>query len=59
MALRTIRTQGDAVLTKKSRPVEEMTPRLRELIVDMLDTLYEAMGVVWQRPRWESCAGSW
>ena len=45
MALRTIRTQGDAVLTKKSRPVEEMTPRLRELIVDMLDTLYEAMGV--------------
>jgi peptide deformylase len=45
MALRTIRTQGDAVLAKKSRPVEEMTPRLRELIVDMLDTLYEAMGV--------------
>lgn len=45
MALRTIRTQGDAVLTKKSRPVEEMTPRLRELIVDMLDTLYESMGV--------------
>lgn len=45
MALRTIRTDGDPVLTKKSRPVEEMTPRLRELVVDMLDTLYEAMGV--------------
>ena len=45
MALRTIRTEGDSVLTKKSRPVEKMTPRLRELIDDMLDTMYEAMGV--------------
>ena len=45
MAIRTIRTQGDEVLTKKSRPVKEMTPRLRELIADMLDTMYEANGV--------------
>lgn len=45
MAIRTIRVQGDSVLTKKSRPVKEMTPRIRELIIDMLDTMYEAMGV--------------
>ena len=45
MALRTIRTQGDPVLTKKCRPVEEMTPRIQELIDDMLETMYDAMGV--------------
>ena len=45
MALRTIRTEGDSVLTKKSRPIKEMTPRIRDLIVDMLDTMYDAMGV--------------
>lgn len=45
MALRTIRTEGDPVLNKVSRPIKEMTPRIRELIVDMLDTMYDAMGV--------------
>lgn len=45
MALRTIRTEGDPVLAKKSRPVTEMTQKIRELIVDMLDTMYDAMGV--------------
>ena len=45
MAIRTIRIQGDEVLTKKSRPVKEMTPRLKEFIADMLDTMYEANGV--------------
>lgn len=45
MALRTIRVQGDSVLTKKSRTVAKMTPRIGELITDMLDTMYDAMGV--------------
>lgn len=45
MAIRTIREQGDEVLTKKSRPVKEMTPKIKVLIEDMLDTMYEAMGV--------------
>ena len=45
MALRKIRTEGDPVLTKVSRPVTEMTPKLRTLIFDMLDTMYEEMGV--------------
>ena len=45
MALRTIRVQGDSVLTKKSRTVDKMTPRIGELITDMLDTMYDSMGV--------------
>lgn len=45
MALRNIREIGDDVLTKKCREVTEMTPRIRELIEDMLDTMYEASGV--------------
>lgn len=45
MALRTIRVQGDSVLTKKSRTVDKMTLRIGELITDMLDTMYDAMGV--------------
>lgn len=45
MALRNIRKEGDPVLGKKCRPVEEMTPKIHELIDDMLDTMYEAFGV--------------
>lgn len=45
MALRQIRIQGDAVLEKKCREITEMTPRIRELIEDMLDTMYDACGV--------------
>ena len=45
MALRTIRVEGDPVLTKISRPVDKITPRIHDLITDMLDTMYEAMGV--------------
>lgn len=45
MAIRTIRIMGDAVLTKKCREVEEMTPKLQQLIDDMLETMYDACGV--------------
>lgn len=45
MALRTIRIQGDPVLEKKCREITEMTPKLQTLIEDMLDTMYDAMGV--------------
>ena len=45
MALRTIRTQGDPVLGKVCREVTEMTPKLKILIEDMLETMYEANGV--------------
>ncbi len=45
MAIRTIRTMGDPILTKKCRKVEELNDRTYELIDDMLDTMYEEMGV--------------
>ena len=45
MALRTIRTLGDEILTKVCRPVTEVTPRIQQLIDDMLETMYEANGV--------------
>lgn len=45
MAIRTIREVGDEVLTRKCKEVKEMTPRLRQLIDDMFDTMYEAQGV--------------
>ncbi|MBQ3782424.1 MAG: peptide deformylase [Lachnospiraceae bacterium] len=45
MALRNIREIGDDILTKKAREVKEITPRIVELIEDMLETMYEAQGV--------------
>lgn len=45
MAIRNIREIGEEVLTKKCKMVTEMTPRTRELIEDMLDTMYESNGV--------------
>ena len=45
MAIRTIRIQGDPVLEKTCKEVKEVTPRITELIGDMLDTMYEANGV--------------
>lgn len=45
MAVRQLRLMGDDILTKKSKPVKEMTPRLTELIEDMFETMYESYGV--------------
>ena len=45
MATRTIRTLGDDVLTKVCKEVKEVTPKTRELIDDMFETMYEANGV--------------
>ena len=45
MALRQIRIMGDEKLEKVCRPVKEITDRERELVRDMLDTMYEKMGV--------------
>ena len=45
MALRQIRYVGDAVLTKVCREVTEVTPKIRDLIDDMFETMYEANGV--------------
>ncbi len=45
MALREIRLQGDPVLEKVCKEVKEVTPRIVDLIDDMIETMYEANGV--------------
>ena len=45
MAIREVRIDGDEVLRKVSRPVTEMTPRIEQLIGDMIDTMYQYDGV--------------
>lgn len=45
MALRNIRTVGDEILAKRAREVKENTPKIQELIDDMLETMYDSDGV--------------
>ena len=40
MALRNLVIDGDPLLRKKSRPVDEITPRIIKLLDDMADTMY-------------------
>lgn len=40
MALRNLVLEGDPLLRKKSRPVDEITPRIIKLLDDMADTMY-------------------
>ena len=45
MALRTIVTEGDPILRKVCRPVNEVTDRIRMILDDMVDTMHDADGV--------------
>ncbi len=45
MAIRQVRVMGDEILAKNCKPVKEMTPRIRELIEDMFETMYKENGV--------------
>lgn len=45
MAIREIREMGDEILAKPCKEVTKMTTRTRILISDMLDTMYEHLGV--------------
>lgn len=45
MALRKIRTTEDPVLRKKSRPIDEINDRIKQLAEDMIETMREAEGV--------------
>ncbi len=45
MALRNIRTIGDDILNKTAKEVKEMTGKTRQLVDDLLETMYEAEGV--------------
>ena len=45
MAIRQVRTLGEDVLRATAKEVTEVTPRIRELIQDMFDTMYDSNGV--------------
>ena len=45
MAIREIRKEGDKILSKKCREVEEVTDKILELGQDMLDTMYKYDGI--------------
>ncbi|MBQ9827822.1 MAG: peptide deformylase [Lachnospiraceae bacterium] len=45
MAVRTLRIEGDPILNKKTKEVKELTPRLEELIDDMIETMNVENGV--------------
>ena len=45
MALRNIRELGDDVLRKTAKEVRDVTPKVKELIGDMFETMYAADGV--------------
>ena len=45
MALRNIFVEGDEILTKKCKKVDEVNDRVREQLDDMLDTMRDQMGV--------------
>ena len=45
MAIRNIRQEGDEILKKKSREVEVIDDKVRELIEDMVETMHKYDGV--------------
>ena len=45
MAILKVRKYGDPVLRRKAEPVREVTPEIRRVIDDMVDTMYEEVGI--------------
>ena len=45
MAIRNLRLEGDEILRKKSREIEEIDEKLQILIDDMIDTMHKYNGV--------------
>ena len=45
MALRNIVVEGEEILRKKCREIDEVTDRIRLILDDMVDTMHDAMGV--------------
>ncbi|MCI5839129.1 MAG: peptide deformylase [Peptoniphilaceae bacterium] len=45
MAIREVRTLGDDILRKKSRSVDKIDDKVRELLDDMAQTMYEDEGI--------------
>jgi peptide deformylase len=45
MAVLSVRKYGDPVLRRRARPVEAVTPEVRKIIEDMVDTMYNEVGL--------------
>jgi peptide deformylase len=45
MAVLKIRKYGDPVLRRRAAPVGEVTPEVRSIIADMIDTMYDEIGI--------------
>lgn len=45
MALRKIVLRGDEILTKKCKPIKEITPHVVDMLNDMVETMFEDDGV--------------
>ena len=58
MAVLEIVKEGAPVLRKQAEPVTQVTKRIRRLVKDMLDTMYEANGVGLAAPQVGMSRGS-
>jgi peptide deformylase len=45
MAVLKVRRYGDPVLRRRAEPVREVTPEIRALVTDMIDTMYDEVGI--------------
>ena len=45
MAILKVRKYGDPVLRGKARPVGDVTPEIRAMVADMVDTMYDQVGI--------------
>jgi peptide deformylase len=45
MAVLTIRKYGDPILRRRAAPVEGVTPEVRRMVADMIDTMYDEVGI--------------
>ena len=45
MAIRNLRYEGDEILSKKSKPVDEITDKIKEIVNDMIETMHKYDGL--------------
>jgi peptide deformylase len=45
MAVLNVRKYGDPVLRRRAKPVEMVTPEIERIIADMVDTMYDEVGL--------------
>jgi len=45
MAVLKVRRYGDPVLRRRAREIETVTPEIRRLVDDMIDTMYDEVGI--------------